>query len=170
MRWDLLMSGLLALLVLTSCATVSELDFKALGDKKFSVTELTFLVSDTVDTTHSAKTYLTDQFPKVIPAIVKAVSDSTGAVVDVEELTAALRDPAKIKELDPFGSGKVKINIYSWQATAKYAQEAFVSFPFVIYEDGTVKINVTLRRTDPKTGAKQEKVVDVLLKATPIGQ
>jgi hypothetical protein len=129
------------------------------------LTEIQILVTPNIDTDKQGENYLMNVFPDSIEAIKQAVINKSNITLDATAfLNETKEGTAKVtfEKLD-FGA-KLVSHKYSWNKEEKTSPRASIIIPFVIRDDGTMPVTVTIYQDDPKDKKGRALTIDLALR------
>lgn len=167
------MKRIVALALLMSLVFVSLYAKKAKDLDPATITDpvplanITIIVPTDIDTDGNGQSFIKEQFPGFIDTIASEVKKQINISIDTNEFDEAVANDSVIVESEKIDlGGRMKLNQYTWSAKDQPALRAYFSLPFVILDDGTMPLSVTIHQEGEKK--KDTKSLTITVSLTPV--
>lgn len=128
------------------------------------LTSITFFIQKDMDTDNKAKTFIPERFPEFIESILASVKEQTNIDIDSSEFIQAVSDGSIIIEFEDVDlGGSMKLNQYQWKSKDSGTLYSYFTLPFVILDDGSMPLSVTLVQEGAKKKDTRSLTIQVPL-------
>ena len=131
-----------------------------------ALTEIVVIVRPDIDTDQSGQNYLMNVFPDSIEAIKQIVRDKHGIEIDASAYVDGAKAGTINVEFKKMDIGaKMVFHRYQWTKGEILSPRASIQIPFVIRDDGTMPVILTIHQDEPKNKKGRALTVELALKA-----
>lgn len=137
-----LVSSLLLVLLLSSCATTARLDLNTLDNNVFQVSDFTLMVREDIDKAEDGQ-FMKELLPQVLPVIKESLEENYNVQIKDDILLSLIEDGSIEIKKEQFDIGVI-INNYSWTSGNEYDQAASITVSFGPDENGNIPVFIDL--------------------------